>query len=79
MKLQSLFQPCITIDDDGTINVDWGSSYVNTVDVDNPALEILDDDPHKHAAKLDAILGITDGASPAERLRRLAAAVEGSK
>ncbi len=67
---RSLFQPCITIGDDGTIDIDWSDSYVNTVY--EPDVLLYEEPPgHPHSALLDRLVS-EDQPSPAVALRRLA-------
>lgn len=71
---RSLFLPCLTVDDDGNIDIDFGQSYDNT-ELDNGELTYNEPDGNPHSALLDRILG-PDDLTTARRLRRLAAYME---
>jgi hypothetical protein len=77
-RYESLFQPCITVEDDGTITVDWSDSYVNTIEIDDDGLpgDVLytSDEGDKHSKFLDAL--VIDGVSTTQGLRRLADHIE---
>lgn len=74
----SLFLPCVTVDSDGTIDIDWFDSYSNTVlDPNGPNDTVVYDEPEPKMAStlIDNILGDwrTD---PAGALRRLATYID---
>lgn len=70
-RMQSLFQPILTVDDDGRIDFDFGQSYTNTVN--ETTQEERYDDPHDHHVVLDTVLG---QGTTVEKLRRLANHIE---
>lgn len=72
----SLFQPCVNVSDDGTIEIDWFDSYVNTVDTfyDHPE-RYEEPEGEPHSTLLDRLLGDHRN-DPAGALRRLADYIE---
>lgn len=77
-RYESLFQPCITVDDDGTVSVDWSDSYVNTVEFDDDNLPgdvtYTSDEADQHSKYLDSL--VVDGVSVSAGLRKLADLIE---
>ena len=65
---RSIFTPIFSVYDDGSITVDWSSSYDHTI-----VNEEHDDysDPSGHCQLMDAIIGEPDPNDPAAELRRL--------
>ncbi len=69
---ESLFMPAVIVSDDGTITVDWCSSYLHTLVIDNGlVVDTLYDPPEDcdHVAKIDFI---TASNSTSQGLRDLA-------
>jgi hypothetical protein len=77
----SLFQPCVTVSDDGTITVDWSDSYSNswTETRDHEDMSIMEEEQYvepagnPHSTLLDSLVV---GVSTADGLRRLADHIE---
>lgn len=67
----SIFTPIVTVDDDGTVTIDWADSYFETQDADGRTIEVTD----RHGERLHQILGPA-GDPDWIRLRRLADAME---
>lgn len=72
-KETGIFQPIISVDDDGFVDVDFGDSFVWVVDENGSEVLLPESDP---GSVLDALLGIDvdpdPHVSPATLLRRLA-------
>lgn len=73
MASKSQFLPIVTVDDDGVIEVEFGDSFDHTFDTETFDLV---DPVEAHADRLDAVLGLGTEFSTADRLRRLADAIE---
>lgn len=73
----SLFQPAVSVSDNGVIQIDWFDCYVNTVDGDSDDIEVAYGEPEgqPHSTLLDSIIG-DHRAEPAVALRRLADYIE---
>lgn len=67
---ESLFQPCVTVKDDGTITVDFADSYVNTVLDDGETVVYTEPGGFPHSTLLDIL--VAGDVSTAKGLRNLA-------